>query len=316
MSASTKPPARSALYFLGRRLALALPVAFAVATLIFALLHLVPGDPAEMMLGEGARAADIASLREKLGLNRPLLEQYSSFLSGLLRGDLGRSLAFERPVSELLLGRLPATLELASIAMLLALAFALPLGIVAAVRQGWIDHTSRALALVGVSVPSFWLGPMLILVFAIRLDWLPVSGRAGLASVILPAITLGAAQAALLTRMMRASLAGELDRPYLLAARAKGLSRLGAVLKHAVRNALIPVVTVMGMQFGALMTGSIITETIFAWPGLGRLLVQAIQLRDYPLVQGCVLLIAGSHLLANLCTDLLCGWLDPRVRAL
>jgi peptide/nickel transport system permease protein len=277
--------------------------------------HLIPGDPVEMMLGEGARAADVESLRRDLGLDRPLGEQYLGFLAGLLRGDLGRSLHSQQPVTAALLERFPATLELAVASMAVALLVALPLGVLAALYRGrWIDHAARLVALLGVSMPGFWLGPMLILLFAIELDLLPVSGRGGLASLLLPAVTLGTGLAGLLTRVIRAALADELGRPYLLAARARGLGRLAAVGRHGFKNALVPVVTVLGLQFGALLTGAIITETIFAWPGLGRLLVEAIRLRDYPLLQGAVLLIALTYLLVNLATDVVYAWLDPRIR--
>ena len=298
-----------------RRLAQVLPTALLAATLVFALVHLVPGDPVEMMLGEGARAADVEALRRDLGLDRPLLEQYASFLGGLLRGDLGRSLHSGQPVLATLAERLPATLELAVASLLVALAVALPLGIVAALyRHRAPDHLARLLSLLGVSMPSFWLGPMLILLFAIEWDLLPVSGRGGPASLVLPAVTLGTGLAGLLTRMVRAALAEELGRPYLLATRARGVGRTTAVGRHALKNALIPVVTVLGLQFGALLTGAIITETIFSWPGLGRLLIESIRLRDYPLLQGAVLLIALTYLLVNLGTDVVYAWLDPRIR--
>jgi peptide/nickel transport system permease protein len=297
------------------RLGQALPTALLAASLVFALVHLIPGDPVEMMLGEGARRADVDSLRRDLGLDRPLGEQYLDYLGGLLRGDLGRSLHSQRPVAAELLARFPATLELTLASMALALLLALPHGILAALRRGgWVDHAARLLALLGVSVPGFWLGPMLILLFAIELDLLPVSGRGGLANLALPAVTLGAGLAGLLTRVVRAALADELGRPYLLAARARGLGRLATVGRHGLKNALVPVVTVLGLQFGALLTGAIITETIFSWPGLGRLLVESIRLRDYPLLQGAVLLIAITYLLVNLATDLVYAWLDPRIR--
>ncbi len=303
--------------FLLRRLAQAIPILFLVASLIFSLIHLVPGDPAELMLGDGARPADVVALSARLGLDRPLATQYGHFLAGLLSGDLGTSLHFDRPVVTLLAERLPATLALAVAAMVIAFGLALPLGVWAAASHGWLaDALARGFSMVGVSIPSFWLGPMLILVFSIALGLFPVSGRSGLSSLVLPAVTLGLGQAAVLARLVKTALAAELDRPYLRTARAKGLSRLAALLRHGFKNALIPVVTVAGLQFGALLTGSILTETIFSWPGIGRLLIQAIQLRDYPLVQGTVLLIAATYLVANLATDLLYGVLDPRVRQL
>jgi peptide/nickel transport system permease protein len=298
-----------------RRLAQTLPIALLVATLVFSLIHMIPGDPVEMMLGEGAQRSDVETLRHELGLDRPLIQQYGSFLGGLLKGDLGHSLHFGEPVARILARHYPATLELAFAGMLVALAIALPLGILAAFhRDGPIDHASRFFSLLGVSIPNFWLGPMLILVFSIQLNLFPVSGRSGLASLVLPSITLGTALAGLLTRMIRSSLAEELHKPYLATAQAKGLSRRLAVVRHALKNASIPVVTIVGLQFGALLTGAIITETIFAWPGLGRLIIQSIRLRDYPLVQGGILAIALTYLLLNLVTDVVYAYLDPRIR--
>ncbi|MEO8275297.1 MAG: nickel ABC transporter permease [Thermoanaerobaculia bacterium] len=301
--------------FLLRRLAQAVPVTLAVATLVFALIHLIPGDPVAMMLGESAQVADISALRAELGLDRPLLEQYGKFLGGLVRGDLGKSLHFNEPVATLIARHYPATAELALAALLAALVVAVPLGMLAAYhRDGWIDRLARLFSLTGVSVPNFWLGPVAMLLFSIHLDLLPVSGRLGWRSLVLPAATLGLALSALLTRMVRTAVAGELGRPYLVTARAKGISRWRVAIRHALKNALIPVVTVVGLQFGALLTGAILTETIFSWPGLGRLLIQAIRLRDYPLVQGCVLLISVTYVIVNLVTDLLYAWLDPRIR--
>jgi len=303
------------LTFIVRRLALTVPVLIGVATLIFSLIHLVPGDPAQSMLGEGAAPEEITALRERLGLNRPLLEQYGAFIGGLVRGDLGDSLRYGTPVTSEIVARVPATLELAVASLAVGIGIAIPLGILAAVRRGsLVDHGSMALALAGISLPNFWLGPMLAIVFAVELGWLPVSGRGGLSHLVLPAITLGTALSAILARMTRAGMLEELREPYVLAARAKGVSRRQAVMKHAFRNSLIPLVTIVGLQFGAVLTGAIITETIFAWPGLGRLLVQAIGFRDYPLVQGCILFIAVTYVFVNLLTDLLYGVLDPRIR--
>lgn len=298
-----------------RRLLQAIPIALIVATLVFSLIHMIPGDPVEIMLGDGAQAADVAVLRERLGLDRPLLEQYTDFLTGLFRWDLGTSIASGRPVTEVIVEHYPATLELAFAGMVVAILIALPLGVAAALnRDGPVDHGSRFFALLGVSIPNFWLGPVLILVFSIYLGLLPVSGRGSLAHLVLPAITLGTALAGLLTRMVRSSLAEELHKPYLVTARAKGIDRRTVVVRHALTNALIPVVTVIGLQFGALLTGTIITETIFSWPGLGRLLIQSIRARDYPLIQAGVLVIALTYVLVNLLTDLVYAWLDPRIR--
>ena len=303
------------LRYLVRRLALTIPVLLGVATLVFALIHFIPGDPAQAMLGETASEEDVQALRERLGLDRPLLQQYGGFLRGVVRGDLGRSLRTDEPVTQAILDRLPATLELAAAAMIVSIGVAIPLGIIAAVGRGtFVDHAATTLALAGISVPNFWLGPLLALVFAVELGWLPVSGRGTLAHLILPAISLGAALAAILARMTRASLLEELREPYVQAARARGASRMRAVLRHAFRNSLIPVVTLVGLQFGAVLTGAVITETIFAWPGIGRLLIQSIGFRDYPLVQGCILFIAVTYVGMNLLTDLVYGVLDPRIR--
>jgi ABC-type dipeptide/oligopeptide/nickel transport system permease component len=303
------------LRYLIRRLALTIPVLIGVATLVFALIHFIPGDPAQAMLGEGATPEEVHQLRERLGLNRPLIVQYGSFLTGLVRGDLGVSLRNDQPVTGQILERMPATAELAFASMTVAVLIAVPLGIIAAVWHGTaVDFGAMTLSLVGISMPNFWLGPLLAIVFAVELGWLPVGGRGTLAHLVLPALTLGAALAAILARMTRASLLDELREPYVLAARAKGVSRTRAILHHAFRNSLIPIVTILGLQFGVVLTGAVITETIFAWPGIGRLLIQSISFRDYPLVQGCVLLIAVTYVGVNLLTDLTYGFLDPRIR--
>ncbi|MCA1585054.1 MAG: ABC transporter permease [Acidobacteria bacterium] len=303
------------LRFLARRLALTVPVILGVATLVFSLIHLVPGDPALAMLGEGAAPDDVMELRARLGLDRPLPAQYGSFLRGFIVGDLGVSFRTGQPVVSMIAERLPATIELALAAMLVAVLVAIPLGIVAAVRRGSAaDHTAMTLALAGISIPNFWLGPLLAIVFAVELGWLPVSGRSRWTSVVLPAVSLGAALAAILARMTRATLLEELRELYVRAARARGVSRHGAIVGHALRNSLIPLVTIIGLQFGAVLTGAVITETIFAWPGVGRLLIQSISFRDYPTVQGCILLIAITYVGVNLVTDLLYGVLDPRIR--
>lgn len=308
------------LRFLARRLALTVPVLLGVATLVFSLIHLIPGDPALAMLGDTAAPEDVAELRTRLGLDRPLLEQYGHFLNGVVHGDLGTSLRTSQPVTEAIAERMPATAELAAAAMLVAILFSIPLGIAAAVWRGTaVDHGAMTLALLGVSIPNFWLGPLLAIIFAVELGWLPVSGRGTigvdeLAHLVLPAISLGAALAAILARMTRATLLEELREQYVIAARARGTSRGRAIVRHAFRNSLIPIVTLLGLQFGAVLTGAVITETIFAWPGIGRLLIQSIGFRDYPLVQGCILLIAITYVGVNLLTDLVYGFLDPRIR--
>jgi ABC-type dipeptide/oligopeptide/nickel transport system permease component len=301
--------------YLIRRLLLTVPVLFGVATLVFSLIHLVPGDPIQALLGDTASPEEAADLRERLGLNRPLYAQYASFLRGAATGDLGTSLRTNQRVTAAIAERMPATVELALAAMIVAVLIALPLGTLAAAHAGTgIDHAATTLALVGISMPTFWLGPLLALVFSVSLGWLPVSGRGTFAHLVLPALTLGAPLASVLARMTRASVIEELREPYVLAARARGVSRARAVVRHAVRNSLIPIVTVLGLQFGAVLTGAVITETIFAWPGVGRLLIQSITFRDYPLVQGCILLIAVTYVGMNLLTDVLYGVLDPRIR--
>jgi ABC-type dipeptide/oligopeptide/nickel transport system permease component len=301
--------------YLLRRLLLTVPVLLGVATLVFALIHLVPGDPAQSMLGESASPKEIEALQKSLGLDRPLLAQYRTFLSGVARGNLGTSFRFGTPVTQEIRKRLPDTAILAVSAMAVAIVFAIPLGIVAAVFRGrWPDHAAMTLALAGISMPSFWLGPLLAILFAVKLGWLPVSGSGTPLHLVLPAVTLGTALAAILARMTRSSVIEELRELYVLAARARGLSHTRAVLRHAFRNSLIPVVTIIGLQFGAVLTGTIITETIFGWPGVGRLLIQAINTRDYPLVQGCILFISVTYVAMNLLTDLTYGFLDPRIR--
>jgi ABC-type dipeptide/oligopeptide/nickel transport system permease component len=267
------------------------------------------------MLGDVASDADVVQLRRLLGLDQPLAMQYVAFLGGLSRADLGTSLRTGAPVATEILARLPATFELAVAAMVVALSVAIPLGVVAAVWRGTVvDHAATVLSLAGVSMPGFWLGPLLAIIFGVELGWLPVSGRGGLEHIILPAVSLGAALSAVLSRMTRATLTDQLAEPYVVAARARGASTGRAVLLHAFRNSLIPIVTLAGLQVGAVLTGAVITETIFAWPGVGRLLVQSIGFRDYPMVQGCILLIAVTYIGVNLVVDCLYVALDPRIR--
>lgn len=298
-----------------RRIGLLVPVVLGVVTVVFLIVHLIPGDPVEIMLGEQARAVDREALRHEMGLDKPIHLQYVAFLKGLVRGDLGQSLHTKQPVLTSIARRLPATIELAAAAMAVALLLAIPLGLLAAYKKdSLVDQGSMLFALLGISMPNFWLGPLLIIVFSLKLGWFPVSGRGSLAHVVLPAITLGTAMAAILTRMTRASMLDVIQSDYITTARAKGVRESLVVLKHAFRNALIPVVTIVGLQIGGLLAGSIITETIFAWPGIGRLTIQAINARDYPLVQGCVLIIALGYVLVNFATDLLYGLIDPRIR--
>ena len=309
------------------RLALTLPVVWLVVSLVFLLIHLVPGDPVQMMLGEGALPTDLTALRHQLGLDLPLRTQYIRYWGGVLHGDLGASIRLHDSVAHLIGQRYPYTLALTLAALLLGLALAFPAGILAAVRRGrWADQFLSLVSLFGLSVPGIALGPVLILVFSIGLGWLPVSGAnsggaamGGVAAIdwrylILPAVTMGSSLAAILTRMVRTAMLEELGQDYIRTARAKGLSENAIVWRHALPNALVPIVTVVGLQFGALLAGAIVTETIFSWPGLGRLAVSAISNRDYALVQGCLLAIGLTYVLVNFVTDLVYQWINPRMR--
>jgi peptide/nickel transport system permease protein len=297
------------------RLISVFPLALGVATGVFFLIHLIPGDPIDLMLGESAALADRAALRETLHLDEPILKQYGHFMLSLAQGDLGQSFSMKKPVFDVLLSRYPATIELALAALFISITLAVPLGVFSALRHGTlVDQSILMLSLFGVSIPNFWLGPLLIIFFSLKLNLLPVSGREGLLSFVLPALTLGLGMAAILLRITRASVIEIVRKEYILTARAKGLLERTVILKHLFRNALIPLITVLGLQFGALLTGAIITETIFSWPGLGRLTISAIYTRDYPLVQGCVLAIAFTYLLVSLLVDILYAIADPRVR--
>jgi ABC-type dipeptide/oligopeptide/nickel transport system permease component len=304
------------------RFALTLPVVWLVVSLVFLLIHLVPGDPIEMMLGEGASPADMAALRHEYGFDLPLGTQYVRYWEGVAHGDLGMSVRLHDSVAHLIGQRYPYTLALTLAALVLGLMLALPAGILAAVRRGkWVDQVLSVVSLFGLSVPGIALGPVLILVVSIWLGWLPVSGaNAGGRSAIdwhylvLPAVTMGTALAAVLTRMVRTTMLEELGQDYIRTARAKGLSERRVLWRHALPNALVPIVTVLGLQFGALLAGAIVTETIFSWPGLGRLTVSAISNRDYALVQGCLLAIGLTYVLVNFLTDVVFGWINPRMR--
>ena len=301
---------------LGSRLAGAAVVALGVSCLVFALLHLVPGDPVEIMLGEYAGAADRLALRSRLGLDRPLAEQWIRFVVGVLHGDLGSSLVSGRPVAALLGEHVGYTVILALAALMLAALVGLPLGVAAALGAGrmW-DAVASILAVLGMSAPSFVLGPLLIIVFAVQLGWFPVGGANEPASLVLPAVTLASGLAAVLTRMTRAAVLEALLLPHVQAARARGLGEWVVVLGHVCRNAALPVVTVLGLQLGALLGGAVVTETVFNWPGLGQLLIESIQRRDYPVVQGAVLLIALTYIVVNGVVDLLYTRIDPRIQS-
>jgi ABC-type dipeptide/oligopeptide/nickel transport system permease component len=299
-----------------RRFLQMIPITLGILTLVFSLIHLIPGDPAMQIAGEGARPEDVASVRKALGLDQPLWAQYVHYVGRVARGDLGRSFRTNESVAKEIGARYPATIQLAFGAMFVALLVAFPLGMISAIyRNSWIDNVARFFALIGVSMPSFWFGPLLIIAFAINHTWFPVSGREeGLKSIVLPSVTMGLALAAILTRMIRVSVAEELGQLYVTTAIAKGVTRARAIFRHALKNALIPVITVLALQFGSLLTGAIITEQIFSWPGLGRLLIQSITTRDYPQVQASILVIALTYILVNFASDLLYGVVDPRVK--
>jgi peptide/nickel transport system permease protein len=304
------------------RLALTLPVVWLVVSLVFLLIHLVPGDPILQILGEGAAPADMATLRHQYFLDLPLHEQYLRYWNGVLHGDLGSSIRMHSTVASLIAARYPYTITLTLSALGLGIALALPAGILAAVRRGrWVDQVLSVVSLFGLSVPGLALGPILILVFSIGLGWLPVSGANSGGSgaiewqyLVLPSIAMGASLAAILTRMVRTAMLEELGQDYIRTARAKGLSETAVVWRHALPNALAPIVTVVGLQFGALLAGAIVTETIFSWPGLGRLTVSAISNRDYALVQGCLLSIGLTYVLVNLLTDVVNRFVNPKMR--
>src|SRR6185295_6332013 len=303
------------LAFIVRRLLLTLPVVWIVVTLVFGMIHMVPGDPVAQMLGEGASVTQVERLRHELGLDRPVLDQYRTYMTGLLHGDLGQSFRNQEAVTTSILARYPATIQLAVASLIFSILMAIPLGILAAVRRGRpTDSFIGFVSLLGISLPNFALGPILVLLFSILLGLLPVSGRGDFAHLILPALTLGGGLAATTTRMVRGSMLEEIRQDYVRTARAKGLNERAVLFGHALRNGLIPVITVLGLQAGMLLGGAIITETIFSWPGLGRLTIQAINARDSPLVQGCFLVIALTYILVNLATDVLYSVVDPRIR--
>jgi ABC-type dipeptide/oligopeptide/nickel transport system permease component len=322
-SSSIPRPARSLNFWPPlRRILLTLPVLWVVVSVVFLLIHLVPGDPIVQMLGEGATASDIFALRHSYGLDAPLSQQYSHYWHGLLRADLGQSLRLHDSVTHLVLQRYPYTLALTLAALLIGIALSIPAGIASALhRSRWQDRTLGVVSLVGLSFPNFALGPILILFFSIQLGWLPVSGAGTgttisfLLHLILPAITLGLSLAAILTRMVRTAMLEELNQDYIRTARAKGLSENTVVYRHALRNALIPVLTIIGLQFGSLLAGAIVTETIFSWPGIGRLTLSAISNRDYALVQGCILAVGLTYVVVNLLTDVAYTVANPRMRS-
>jgi peptide/nickel transport system permease protein len=301
--------------YLSRRVLYTLPVIWLVVSLVFLLIHLVPGDPIAQMLGEGAPAADLQAARHAYGLDLPLDQQYINYWKGVLHGDLGVSLRYNQSVGKLLAQRYPYTLQLTLAALTVAILLSIPAGVRSArQRNHWDDRAISVVSLFGLSFPNFALGPILILFFSIKLGWLPVSGSGTFANLVLPAITMGSALAAILTRMVRTSMLEELSQDYIRTARAKGLSEQTVVYRHALRNAMIPVITVLGLQFGALLAGAIVTEKIFSWPGIGRLTIDAISNRDYFVVQGCILAIGLTYVAVNFLTDLLYSAVNPRIR--
>ena len=301
-------------YFLTRIL-YTLPVIWLVVSLVFLLIHLVPGDPIQQMLGEGAPAPDLQAARHAYGLDLPLGQQYLNYWKGVLQGNLGVSLRYNQSVSKLLRQRYPYTLQLTLAALLVAIVLSVPAGVHSARhRNDWDDRAISVVSLWGLSFPNFALGPILILLFSIKFGWLPVSGSGTFANLVLPAITMGSALAAILTRMVRTSMLEELSHDYIRTARAKGVSEARVVYHHALRNAMIPVITVLGLQFGALLAGAIVTEKIFSWPGVGRLTVDAISNRDYYVVQGCILAIGLTYVAVNFLTDVVYSVLNPRIR--
>ncbi len=303
------------LRYLLTRILYTLPVIWLVVSLVFLLIHLVPGDPIQQMLGEGIPAADLQAARHAYGLDLPLSQQYLNYWKGVVRGNLGVSLRYNQSVSKLLAQRYPYTLQLTLAALLVAILLSIPAGVHSARQRNlWDDRTLSVLSLFGLSFPNFALGPILILLFSIKLGLLPVSGSGTFANLVLPALTMGSALAAILTRMVRTSMLEELGQDYIRTARAKGLPETTIVYRHALRNAMIPVITVLGLQFGALLAGAIVTEKIFSWPGIGRLTIDAISNRDYYVVQGCILAIGLTYVAVNFMTDLVYSVLNPRIR--
>ncbi len=298
-----------------RRLLVALPSVLGVLIIVFLMVRLAPGDPALLMAGENADAATVERIRERFGLNDSLPVQFQRFIGGVFQGDLGRSTRTNRMVTEDLADYFPHTLELALAAIVFALVVGIGLGVASALRPNtWVDALAMILALIGVSMPTFWFGLLAIMYFSVELQWFPVTGRGTFAHLVLPAITLGVSSTAIIARMTRSAMLEVLGQDFVRTARAKGTPQRSVVFKHALRNALIPVITVGGLEFGSLLAGAVITETVFTWPGIGRLLVQSILARDYPVVQGAVLLIAMSFIIVNLLVDLLYGLVDPRIR--
>jgi ABC-type dipeptide/oligopeptide/nickel transport system permease component len=300
--------------FIIRRLLVSIVVLAGVSVCVFMMLHLIPGDPAEVMLSEQGGSSDVRVLRHELGLDKPLYEQYGLYIERVVRGDLGDSIRLRLPVGSLIVQRVPKTLDLTVAALLLAAVGGITAGVLSAVFRGRLpDHAAMLGALVGVSLPSFWLGLMLILLFGVKLRWLPIAGAEQPTSIILPAVTLAVIPLATIARLTRSSLLEVLGEDYIRTAKAKGVPYWRVIAKHGLRNSIIPVITVIGIQFGTLLGGAIIVETVFAWPGIGRLLIDAVGARDFPLVQGIVLFVAAGVVAVNLLADILYAYVDPRI---
>ena len=300
--------------FLAKRFLQLVPVLWGVGTIVFFLLHLVPGDPVEIMLGENAMLASKDAMRKSLHLDRPLIDQYKEFWLALAKGDLGKSFLNKKPVASLISERIVATFSLAFVALACALIVAIPIGVVAAMyRDSWFDRFVLLFSILGASMPNFWLGPLVMLFFAVKLNWFPVSEQEGAISYVLPAFTLGLGLSAVLIRITRASMAEVLGQDYIVTAKSKGLSLFTIYFKHALKNALIPIISILGLQMGALLAGAVVTETIFDWPGLGELVYRGIQSRDFPLVQGSVLVIAACYVMVNTIADIAYKFANPRI---
>lgn len=302
------------LLYMTKRILSILPVSLGVVILVSSMVYIVPGDPVDAILGDYANIEEKRALRAALGLDQPPTKQIFKYVSNAFSGDLGNSYAYSRPVLELITERLPATIELAICSLIIAILIAIPTGVISALyKNTFLDWFSMSLAITGVALPNFWLGPLLVLFFSVHLGWLPVSERNGFSSYILPSITMGTALAAALSRMTRNSVLDNLTEDYVRTAKSKGCTNIRLITNHIMRNASLPLITILGLQFGALLTGAVITEKIFDWPGIGSLLLEAIQTRDYPVIQGCVLVFSGSYLLVNLLTDIIYGIIDPRI---
>lgn len=301
--------------FLVKKILALIPTAFAVMVLVSCLIHFVPGNPVDRILGDFASGEERLALQQKLGLDKPLSLQILNYSKKIIQFDLGESLIHNKPVADLIKERYQATVELALLGVLFAICMSLPLGIIAALRaNSWVDYGAMGIALLGVAIPNFWMGPMLVLLFSLHLNWLPVSGYGGVLSYVLPTITLGTALASILSRMVRNSFLDNLYEDYVKTARAKGANQRRVVFNHILKNAALPLVTIVGLQFGVLLTGAIVTERVFDWPGLGSLMINAIENRDYPVVQALVLIFAFTYMLINLLTDLTYAIIDPRIR--